>query len=308
MMFSIRRRVRAAMTLVELLVVIAIIGTLMGLLLPAVQRVREAANRTSCRNNLKQIGIALHLFQQVNEHFPPGYFCESFDLVEVEFASPGWGWGAYILPYLDQVPLYEMLQWNLAVDDPPNEAPRTKTVKTFVCPSDFDTGVFTVLNQFNLKIGFAATNSYAACYGYGGDVGEAAGYGNGVFYRSSRTRMADIRDGASTTLAIGERAAWMCQAPWVGALSFGTVRTNPHSPTLLAAIEEAPVMALARTIDGPLNNPYSSPYDFYSPHPGTGQFLFVDGSVRSMSFQVSAEVWKAIGTRNGGETVSESDF
>jgi len=303
-----RQPVRAAMTLVELLVVIGIIGTLMGLLLPAVQRVREAANQTSCRNNLRQIGIALHHFHQAKGHFPPGYYCETLDLAEVEFTSPGWGWGAYILPFLDQAPLAEQFQWNLSVEDSPNEAPRMKIVKTFVCPSDFDTGVFRVLNQLNIKIGFAATNSYAACYGYGGDVGEAAGFGNGVFYRSSRIRVADIRDGASTTLAIGERAAWMCQTPWVGAISFGTVRTNPKSPTVLAAIEEAPVMAIARTFDGPLNNPYSTPYDFYTPHRTSGQFLFGDGSVRGLAFTVAPAVWRAIGTRNGGETIADSDF
>src|SRR4051812_18231788 len=161
---------RAAMTLIELLVVIAIVAVLIGLLLPAVQRVREAANQASCRNNLKQIGLALHSYHTANGVLPPGYLSEIIDASEVEYNTPGWGWAAYLLPYLEQGPLADQLLWDYPVEDVVNAGPRVQVVKSFVCPSDLDTGVFTVWSQYNRKLVQAATNSYAACYGYGGSV------------------------------------------------------------------------------------------------------------------------------------------
>ncbi len=299
---------RTAFTLVELLVVIAIIATLMGLMLPAVQKVREAANRTKCQNNLKQIGLALLGYHNAKGSFPPAYSCETLNLTDIEFSSPGWGWAAYLLPLLEEGPLFEKLRWDLAVEDAPNGPCRVQVVKAFVCPSDLDTGVYTVWSQFNHRIMAAATNSYAACYGFGDSIGEQASSGNGIFYCNSRTRIADIRDGTSTTLAIGERAAWFCQAPWIGSITNGTIRTNTNSPTYVSAIEEAPVMVMARTYIGPLNSQYSVPYDFYTPHPIAGQFLFADGSVRAVNYAASASVWRAMGTRNGEETIAMSDF
>lgn len=301
---------RRAMTLVELLVVIAIMAVLMGLLLPAVQRVREAASQTACRNNLKQIGLALHAYHDTKGSLPPAYVCDVYyepDALEIA-SFPGWGWAAHLLPHLEQAPLANQFQWSYPVEDPRHSAARIQVVKAYVCPSDLNTGVFSVWSQHNHKIALAATNSYAACYGFAGSIGEAAANGNGIFYRNSRTRLTDISDGTSTTLAVGERASWFCQAPWIGVITEGTVRTSPNSPNFLAAVEEAPVMVLARTYVGPLNNPYSTLYDFYTPHPAAGLFLFADGSVRSLQYSLSAFVWEAIGTRSGGEAVSASNF
>ena len=199
-------------TLVELLVVIAIMGMLMGLLLPAVQRIREAAAQTSCRNNLRQIGLALQGYHNIKGSLPPGYsFDESFVPPPTVYINtfPGWGWAAHLLPFLDQSNLAQQIQWDVAVGDPVHDNVRKTIIKAFVCPSDLNTGVYAVLDQLNKSMGQAATNSYAACYGFGGRIGEYPTQGNGVFYRNSRTRHADIKDGLSMTLSIGERGAFL---------------------------------------------------------------------------------------------------
>src|SRR5688500_4365529 len=107
---------RRGFTLIELLVVIAIIAVLIALLLPAVQQAREAARRTQCRNNLKQIGLALHNYHDVHNTFPMGY-CAGMTYVDgASDTSPGWSWATYILPQLDQGPLYNQFNWSAAPD------------------------------------------------------------------------------------------------------------------------------------------------------------------------------------------------
>ncbi len=319
-------RTRAAFTLIELLVVIAIISVLISLMLPAIQRVREAAALTTCRNNLHQIGIALHTYHDKAGQLPPAYlFDERFDdrlvigeMQESDYSKltkwepmltfPGWGWGAYLLPYLEQSALASRIKWDKAIEKRDSANVRAEIVKNYVCPSDEYTGVYEVLSQLNRPLGNFATNSYAACYGTGGSIGELPEKGDGCFFRNSKTRLADISDGTSTTVAVGERGAILCQASWVGAISEGTVRTNPHAPVYVSAIEEPATAVMARTGWHNLNGPYSEVYDFFSPHAQVGNFLFADGSVRAMPFQTKLKVWKALGTKSGGETVADGDF
>ena len=297
--------------MVEILVVIAILAVLMGLMLPAVQRIRESAAQATCRNNLRQIGLALHAYHQTKGSFPPGYlFDENYvpgpNVLMNTF--PGWGWAAYLLPHLEQSALAEQIHWDLAVEDPAHDSMRTQIVKAFVCPSDINTGVFKVMSQINTPLVDAATNSYAASYGFGGHIGEYPTRGNGVFFRNSRTRIADIRDGTSTTLSAGERGAMLAQAPWIGAISSGTIRTDPNSLTFLSSIEEAPTMVMARTVPELLNPDFTDVYDFFAPHVELCNFLFADGSVRTLHHPLADWIWEAIGTIAGGETISESDF
>jgi prepilin-type N-terminal cleavage/methylation domain-containing protein len=243
---------RPAFTLIELLVVIAIIAMLIALLLPAVQKVREAAAQTQCRNNLKQMGLALHNYADVNKGMPPAYLfvppppmppppppasppevqrlIDFKKILKGTKTDPGWGWAAFLLPYLEQDPLARQIDWNAPIMDAKHEKVRLTELPIYHCPSDWGTGRYTLYDEWNLPMGKLASTSYAACYGAGGDVGEQPEAGNGVFYRNSKTRFTDIIDGSSNTLAIGERSAMFVQATWVGAVSNGTARTTPGAP------------------------------------------------------------------------------
>jgi prepilin-type N-terminal cleavage/methylation domain-containing protein len=297
---------RQAFTLIELLVVMAIIAVLIGLLLPAVQSIRGAAARVYCQNNLKQIGVALHHHHDQLGKFPAGYLCDRQP--DPSITSPGWGWAALLLPYVEQEALGNQISFGLAVEDPRNLSVRTTKLRLFTCPADWGAGVFTVLDKDGNPIADAATNSYAACFGSDGEIGDDPDQGNGLFYRNSRVRIADITDGTSTTLAVGERGALFTQTPWAGALSGGTARVTSGAPVLGSAVEGAPVQTLAHTGSHLFDSPNADPDDFFSPHPGIAMFLFADGSVHALPASLSLDVFRALSTRSGKEIVRETDY
>src|SRR5258708_2555504 len=134
MTVTLKKGSRRGFTLIELLVVIAVIGVLVGLLLPAVQQAREAARRMSCRNNLKQIGLALHNYHGSHNVFPPGYV-SNFDASGTD-TGPGWGWAAMILPQMEQRPLFDAVNFNTPIEAPSNQTNRLGVVGGFLCPSD----------------------------------------------------------------------------------------------------------------------------------------------------------------------------
>jgi prepilin-type processing-associated H-X9-DG protein len=181
-------------------------------------------------------------------------------------------------------------------------------VRLFVCPSDRETGLFTVLDGTGQPIAEASTNSYAACYGAGGEISAEPDRGNGLFYRNSRTRIADIPDGTSNTIAVGERGAFFAQAAWAGALTGGTTRVRPGAPTQSTAVEDAPTQPLAHTGSHTLNDPNADPDDFFTPHVGVGMFLFADGSVRPVRAEIDLGLLQALSTRAGGEVTSGEAF
>jgi prepilin-type N-terminal cleavage/methylation domain-containing protein len=319
-------RVRKGFTLIELLVVIAIIAVLIGLLLPAVQKVRSLALRMQCANNLKQIGIGLHNYHAAVGWFPPGYIRNTppgggagggmqpfiFDRPPpwmLDSQAPGWGWAALLLPYLEQDPLARSIDYNLPVESPTNKNARLTPLRIYTCPADRLTGKFTVYSyDLGDPIGDASTNSYAACFGKGIALIIQSEEGSGVFYRNSRTRVTEITDGTSTTLAIGERAALFVQTPWAGVMTDGSVLITPDAPVYSARYFPAPAMTLARAGYRPLNDGWSEPYDFFSPHPIQCQFLFADGSVRALNFTVDLDVLSALSTRADGEVVDQSAY
>jgi prepilin-type N-terminal cleavage/methylation domain-containing protein/prepilin-type processing-associated H-X9-DG protein len=291
---------RRGFTLIELLVVIAIIAILIGLLVPAVQKVREAAGRAQCQNNLKQIGLACHSYHDSHKALPSGYLATA----AYPSTSPGWGWAAFLLPHLEQSPLFRLLDFNLPVETQP--AIQTM-LPVFLCPSDMPpSGPFAVTNASFTTLCQAAPSSYAATVG--SDASEVDDpVGNGAFYRNSKTRLTDITDGTSNTTFIGDRAWADTKGMWAGAPN-GAVTRAGATNAWPAATGPAQALILCHNnwinittdADGGLD-------DFSSKHTGGVNLLFGDGSVRFISSITTdgprRNAFWAMGTRAGGDSV-----
>ncbi|MCY2943087.1 MAG: DUF1559 domain-containing protein [Planctomycetota bacterium] len=299
---------RAGFTLIELLVVIAIIAILIGLLLPAVQKVREAAARTQCINNMKQVGLALHSYHDVNQKFPPGYV-SAYDSSGND-TGPGWGWAAHILPQMEQDNLFRQIDLKQPIEAAVNAQPRTVIVKSFLCPSDtppqqaFPIGPRSASGQLTSTTCTVAPANYVGNFG----VGEPGVDGDGIFYRNSTVRIGDITDGTSTTLMAGERSFYHSESTWVGAVTGSNQVPTPGSPLPLQ-LENASNFVLAHTgetFKGPANPEEINHYT--SRHTGGGNFVFGDGHVGYLSRSTTYQIYKALSTRSKGEVISNGDY
>lgn len=324
---------RRAFTLVELLVVISIIGVLVGLLLPAVQSARESARRSSCSNNIKQVGLALHTFHDARKCFPPAFTATTDPptgtsnwrtmTVTPSYFEPGWSFFAFILPFMEQAALHDQLDFTQPIMSGGNALARTAVaiVEGYVCPSDtaprlidvLDFGpasAATVLSGAGALVTKAPVSSYAGVLGRNDH--EETGFYNGVFFRNSRIRIGQITDGTSKTVCLGERMSRMAEGTWLGSIPDSDVvhadgwwqrlgyahRSQNYRP--------ANVHTACHIRGSKPNQADNSPSGFFSPHAHGCQFLNADGSVRLITEDVDLATCRALATRANGSAADEA--
>jgi prepilin-type processing-associated H-X9-DG protein len=308
--------------LIELLVVIAIIAILIALLLPAVQRVREAAGRAQCANNLHQLGIALHNYHDVNKHFPPG--------VDYTYPRQYWSWMADTMPYYDQNnlymqaeawarsggpsdPAYHFWPWGAFWQSPQTAANPVLglVLPIFRCPADGRT-------EFALPGSGWGGNGDVAFTAYLGNAGSAqgdeayrGGQSDGILYWQSSVRIADVTDGLSNTFMVGERPpsedlyyGWWFAGSGYDSSGMGDVVMSAR------ATSYASFLGCSVSYVGFQSGKFSNPCDqahYWSPHPNGANFLFGDGTVRFISYTANA-ILPQLCSRNGNEAVDSSGY
>lgn len=302
-----KKRYLKGFTLVELLVVIAIIGILIALLLPAVQAAREAARRMQCANNLKQMGLAVHLYSDANGKLPPG--ARSGETHSGTMHSLF----VFMMPYMEEAAAYGQMDLTLPMTAPQNVQVAESVAPAFICPSfsgdlktiatgaddadDYVTTYSGVTGSTVESHNFSRLKGEAVCGSY---------FDDGLFYPESEVRIRDISDGTSSTLAIGERThslrSWTRGASYIGTLGdpfkfcIGSAKnvTWPINP------DEQVICYGPCTVRTCTFNDI-----FYgSHHPGGAQFVFADGSTHFLNDSIDMTIYKALATRNGGETAT----
>lgn len=333
---------RTAFTLIELLVVIAIIAILIALLLPAVQQAREAARRTQCKNNLKQIGLALHNYESTFSTFPMGDCTANTNGAgDIPNASVH----AYILPYLEGTNNYGTFNFNFQVNgNAANTQARIQFISSYHCPSDPGQNRYLVANVID-----AASTNYMQCMGSHADH---AGYVvsgvttprsslHGMFSRNSKMRFGDITDGTSNTAMFGEikkgpnhtastlavaageqrdfQVATNVPGPWTGNDQLSPPAACENRATaawmyrglqyyrglLVATYYNHTLVPNAKLRDCVMSSLWQGHMAARSYHVGGAQIALADGSVRFASENVDGNVWRAVGSASGGEVVGE---
>ncbi len=306
-------------TLIELLVVISIIGILVGLLLPAVQASREQARRATCINNLKQIGLAFASYHDAHNVLPPGYVSLWNNFNTYEF-GPGWGWGAMILPHLEQQNLANSITYELTIADPANATVATTPISVYLCPSDNapKTWIASVSSSwwaagvlYNVEdpICAVASSNYVGMFG----ISEPGVDGEGVLSRDVSLSWRDVLDGTSNTLLAGERCtnilAGRGNAAWAGTVPNAVLWScvpDPFDPDGgVCRKEDGSGMTLGHTGEGHgPGDPYAEVNQFVSRHSRGAYFTWCDGHVSYLRNEMNYQTYKALSTCAGQEPIS----
>lgn len=307
-----------AFTLIELLVVMAIIAVLIALLLPAVQAAREAARRSQCLNNLKQMGLALNNYHDQLGTYPPGFVSAgSGPGTSASDFTPGWSFFAMLLPHMEETNTFNSINFHLAIPDIANSTARRTHIGTFLCPTDTGPRVISLTDSGEppdvanapIPITDASVSSYAGCLG---DTAYEDPAFTGLFHRNSRVRVADVTDGTSNTLVIGERVSRFSENSWVGPVpgqetvySRDWKHFNPALPSFQFRPTISSVLVHIRITSRTPIDPANSPGSFFSFHPGGAPFLLLDGSCRMIGGNMSISIYRSLATRSGSEVVDE---
>ena len=323
---------RRGFTLIELLVVIAIIAILIALLLPGVQQAREAARRTQCRNNLKQIGLALHNYLDTFSRFPP------VSVMPAASTFQPWSGHVRLLPYIEQTTLANLVDWNVSPEFTGNPIAARTRVPIYLCPSEINDRARPTVTLIHYPLNYCFNEGTWFIY----DPVSGA-VGDGAFHPNRAFRDSDFKDGMSNTLAVAETKAYQANL-WDSNNPTALTVPPPNSPAEIAAYlggtfdefghtewVEGDVHETGFTTTFPPNFvlPYTHAGQTYdidftsvrdgesatlptyaavtarSYHVGSVGVLLMDGSARSVGENIDRLVWRALGTRNGAEVVGE---
>lgn len=313
---SIRTHQRGGFTIIELLIVIAIIGLLVGLCLPAVLQAREASRRTQCKNNLRQLGLGMHHHHDARGTFPPAFVNNGpYGTTPFSFTH---GWAPFILPFIEQDPLYELYRWDFPLYAVENQPVVSRHLRIFQCPSTQEQDRFIQSGPFLFFGTKGACGDYAATLGVDaglallGSVDQVGDYRGALTHvptpaltaspNPTPTRIADFKDGTSHTILLTEDAGrprrWLARKGGQDQALDGGAWNHFKGGIILQGKSADGTPTL-----GTCSMNCSNDGEVYSFHPGGAHAAFVDGSVRFVGESINIRVLAGLITRAGGEPV-----